>query len=360
LESLEQYAANAKSEADMNNYRAYCGEVRILRSYAYYRLMQAFGDVTILRTTTQGDLTRSTKSAVEKYVLDDLQYAIDNCPKLRPNEMEHVGAVTAYTAELLAAKIRLNRGEYDKVEQLTDDIINSQRFQLYDDFYQLFKIPGKLCNESLFEVQCTDFGQSSGDVVDADQWFVFQGPGNLGGWNFIRFYPAFQQWAADRGETVRQITTFMQGDTTTPSGDYVGGAKTEFYNGKTYTPTSQLTPGRSKYGENNNIRIFRYADVLLMNAEAKVRQGKNGDVPFNLVRSRAQMPNMTGVTVDQILDERRIELAGEWGERYNDLLRTDKAAQTFGSKWNEKKAYYPIPLDQLNNVPALKKDPLKE
>ncbi|WP_033148340.1 RagB/SusD family nutrient uptake outer membrane protein [Prevotella sp. P6B1] len=360
LESLDQYAANAKSDADMNNYRAYCGEVRILRSYAYYRLMQAFGDITILRTTTQGDLTRSTKQAVEAYVLNDLQYAIDNCPKLRPNEMEHVGAVTAYTAELLAAKIRLNRGEYDKVEQLTDDIINSQRFQLYDDFYQLFKIPGKLCNESLFEVQCTDFGQSSGDVVDADQWFVFQGPGSLGGWNFVRFYPEFQQWAADRGETVRSTTTFMQGDTTTPSGDYVGGTKTEFYNGKTYTPTSQLTPGRSKYGENNNIRIFRYADVLLMNAEAKVRQGKNGDTPFNLVRSRAQMPTLTGVTVDQILDERRMELAGEWGERYNDLVRTGKAAQVLGAKWSTEKTYYPLPLDQLNNVPALKNEPYNE
>jgi hypothetical protein len=152
----------------------------------------------------------------------------------------------------------------------------------------------------------------------------------------------------------------MQGDTTTPSGDYVGGSKTEFFDGKNYTPTNQLTPGRSKYGENNNIRVFRYADVLLMNAEAKVRQGKNGDAPFNQVRTRAQMPTLTSVTVDQIIDERRMELAGEWGERYNDLVRTGMAAHILGSKWNQKKTYYPIPLDQLNNVPALKQDPINE
>jgi hypothetical protein len=152
----------------------------------------------------------------------------------------------------------------------------------------------------------------------------------------------------------------MQGDTTTPSGDYVSGSKSEFFDGKNYTPVSQLTPGRSKYGENNNIRVFRYADVLLMNAEAKVRQGKNGDTPFNLVRSRAQMPTLTGVTVDQILDERRMELAGEWGERYNDLVRTGKAAQVLGAKWSTEKTYYPLPLDQLNNVPALKNEPNNE
>lgn len=361
LESLDNYAANTTSESELSRYRSYSGEVRILRAYAYYRLTQAFGDVTILHSNSQTDLTRSTKNAVELYMLEDLQYAMDNCPKLRPNEMEHMGAVTAYTAELMAAKIHLNRGEYAQVEQLTDDIINSGKFQLYSDYYELFKIPGKLCNESLFESQCTDFGQSSGDEVDADQWFVFQGPGNMGGWNFIRYYPEFQQWAAARGETVRSITTFLQGDETTPSGDYIGGGKDEFFNGKTYTPTNELTPGRSKYGSNNNVRVFRYADALLMNAEAKVRQGKNGDNPFNQIRTRANMPIVSNVTVDQILDERRMEFAGEWGERYNDLVRTGNAASVLGAKgWNTSLTYYPIPLEQLNNISALKDQPKDE
>ena len=358
LESLDNYAANG---ADQTRYRNYCSEVRTLRAWAYYRLTQAFGDVTILRSNSQNDLTRSTKNAVELYMLEDLQYAIDNGVKLRPNEMEHYGAVSAYTAELLAAKIRLNRGEYALVEQLTDDIINSNKFQLYSDYYELFKIPGKVCNGSLFEAQCTDFGQGSGDEVDADMWFVFQGPGSMGGWNFIRFYPEFKQWADARGETVRGITTFMQGNATTPSGDFIGGGDTDFYNGKVYTPTSELTPGRTKYGSNNNVRILRYADALLMNAEAKVRQGKNGDAPFNQVRERAQMPVLSNVTIDQILDERRMEFAGEWGDRYNDLVRTGQAASVLGPKgWNSSLTYYPIPLDQLNNVSALKNDPKDE
>ena len=99
-----------------------------------------------------------------------------------------------------------------------------------------------------------------------------------------------------------------------------------------------MTPGRTKYGANNNVRIFRYADVLLMNAEAKVRLGKDGDAPLKLVRDRAKMSEIDNATVDQILDERRMELVCEWGERYNDLIRTGKAASVLGSKgWTEDK-----------------------
>ena len=360
LEALDNYNANITSETDRANNRAYCGEVRILRAYAYYRLVQAFGDVTILENNNQVDLTRSKRDAVERYMLNDLQYAIENCPKVRPNEAAHFGAATAYTAEMLAAKIRLNRGEWAEAETLTNDIINSKKFSLYPDFYNLFKIPGKLCNESLLECQCTDFGEGSGDMVDADMWFVFQGPGNLGGWNFVGITNAFINWANARGETVRLETSVLTGGTTTRDGDYIevmgNTSNTNTWNGKAYTPRNQLTPGRDKYGSNNNIRVFRYAEVLLINAEAKVRQGKNGDEPFNLVRARANMPAVTGVTVDNILDERRMELVCEWGERYNDLCRTGQAASKLNG-WSEAVRFYPLPLAQLQTIPSLSNDP---
>ena len=211
-------------------------------------------------------------------------------------------------------------------------------------------------------MQTTDFGTGAGEMVDADQWFVFQNPGSMGGWNFMRFYPAFYQWAQNRGETVRLANTFLQGGTTTAWGDAIGGSTTEFYNAKVYTPRSELTPGRTKPSANNNIRLMRYADVLLINAEAKVRLGQNGDATFNLVRARAAMPAITGVTLDQIIDERRMEFAGEWGERYNDLIRTGKAASVLQgnpnkSGWTTDKTYFPLPFNQLDQVPALKNTP---
>lgn len=369
LESLDEYAVYATTDAQKATNRSYQGEVKFLRAYAYYRLVQAFGPVTILRSNTQTNLTRSTIEAVNKYMLEDLEYAYNNCPKVRPNEMAHIGAVSAYSAKALAAKVYLNMGQYDQVEKLTDDIINSRKFKLYEDFYQLFKIPGKLCNESLFECQCTDFGQGSGEMVDADQWFNFQGPSlqgpsiSVGGWGFIGYSDEFKAWAESRNEDVRATTTFLVGGTTTPSGDFIkpqqNSIRTNCWNGKAYTPTNQMTEGRTKYGSNNNIRVLRYADVLLMNAEAKVKLGKNGDEPFNEVRRRAHMPELTNVTFDQILDERRMELCCEWGERYNDLIRTGKAAEVLGPKgWTVEKTYYPLPLDQITDNADLKNDPI--
>lgn len=369
LESLDEYAVYATTDAQKATNRSYQGEVKFLRAYAYYRLVQAFGPVTILRSNTQTNLTRSTIEAVNKYMLEDLEYAYNNCPEVRPNEMAHIGAVSAYSAKALAAKVYLNMGQYDQVEKLTDDIINSRKFKLYEDFYQLFKIPGKLCNESLFECQCTDFGQGSGEMVDADLWFNFQGPSlqgpsiSVGGWGFIGYSDEFKAWAESRNEDVRATTTFLVGGTTTPSGDFIkpqqNSIRTNCWNGKAYTPTNQMTEGRTKYGSNNNIRVLRYADVLLMNAEAKVKLGKNGDEPFNEVRRRAHMPELTNVTFDQILDERRMELCCEWGERYNDLIRTGKAAEVLGPKgWTVEKTYYPLPLDQITDNADLKNDPI--
>ena len=371
LESLDEYAVYATTDAQKATNRSYQGEVKFLRAYAYYRLVQAFGPVTILRSNTQTNLTRSTIEAVNKYMLEDLEYAYNNCPEVRPNEMAHIGAVSAYSAKALAAKVYLNMGQYDQVEKLTDDIINSRKFKLYEDFYQLFKIPGKLCNESLFECQCTDFGQGSGEMVDADQWFNFQGPSlqgpsiSVSGWGFIGYSDEFKAWAESRNEDVRATTTFLVGGTTTPSGDFIkpqqNSIRTNCWNGKAYTPTNQMTEGRTKYGSNNNIRVLRYADVLLMNAEAKVKLGKNGDEPFNEVRRRAHMPELTNVTFDQILDERRMELCCEWGERYNDLIRTGKAAEVLGPKgWTVEKTYYPLPLDQITDNADLKNDPIDE
>lgn len=368
LESLDSYAAYITAPSDLAKYHSYCGEVRTIRAFAYYRLIQAFGPVTILRANNQIDMTRSTVNAVYNYMLtEDLNYAMEHLPKLRPNEMEHKGAVSAYTAQTLAAKVYLNMGQYDKVEELTDAIIQSGKFTLYEDFYQLFKIPGKLCDESIFEQQNTDFGTGSGQMIDADQWFPFQGPhndGDISGWGFIGIYKEFRAWARDRGESIRATTSFLEADSTTPSGDYIrpqsNPTTTDCWNGKAYTPLSQLTDGRTKYGSNNNIRILRYADVLLMNSEAKVRLGKDGTQGYNLVRQRANMPTSVSVTLDEIIDERRMEFVAEWGERYNDLVRTGKATSILGPKgWTESRAYYPVPLEQKNLNETLK-NPLKE
>lgn len=388
LESLDGYATYlTPGSEDYKTYEAYCGEVRTIRAWAYYQLVTNFGPIVIYRDNKQTDFRRSNVESVYNYMLtEDLEYAIEKLPRMRPNQMAHQGAVTAYTAEMLAAKVYLLKGDYAQVEKLTDDIITNGGFTLYPDFYQLFKIPGKLCDESLFECQVTDYGNGSGDYLGVDQWFNFQGPAlaekydaivnekgdinyqkaenakSIGGWNFIGYEPEFVAWAEARGESIRAETSFLKALSKTREGWQVGPTSdlmTDCWNGKAYLPYNQMTLPRTDYGANNNVRIFRYAEVLLMNSEAKIRQGKNGDSGYNLVRERAQMPTKTGVTLEDVLDERRMELCCEWCNRYVDLVRTGKAANVLGPKgWTEAKTYWPIPANQLDDLPDLKLEPI--
>ena len=84
-----------------------------------------------------------------------------------------------------------------------------------------------------------------------------------------------------------------------------------------------------------------------MNAEAKVMLGENGDEPFNLVRERAQMPPITGVTLQHIKDERRMEFVCEWGDNYTDLRRWGDCEAVLGELgWTEEAEYFPVPFSQ--------------
>ena len=286
-----------------------------------------------------------------------------------------VGAFTAFSAEALAARFALLMGDYAKVETYTDDIVTNGGFSLYPDYYDLFKIPGKLCDESLMEVQVTDFGLTTGDYIGIDQWYVSQGASlkgtvgseqiDIAGWNFCQYNTRFVDWCKARGETTRlEVSCLQTGDKTR---DNFTVTSSGIFNGKAMLPYDQMTGGNTEWGRNNNVRLMRYAEVLLMNAEAKVRNGKSGDAPFNEVRTRANMPTVNGVTLEDILDERRIELCSEWGLRYTDLVRTGKAETVLNDpalvrdqangEWTTAKAWWPVPGDQLTNLPDLALDP---
>lgn len=137
LISLDNYEQHISSDSDRATYRSYCGEIRIIRALAYYRLAQFFGNIPILNNNYQDNFTPSTREVVYEYILRDLEFAMQNTPKTRPNQMAHVGAFSGYTAQALAAKVYLQMGNYEKVLSLTDEIVSSNLFSLYSDYYQL-------------------------------------------------------------------------------------------------------------------------------------------------------------------------------------------------------------------------------
>lgn len=360
--TLGKYRQYLTSESDLDLNSQYQAEVRFIRAYAFTYITRLWGDIPLLteNNNVMNNLGKTPRADVYQYINDELDYCITNLPALRPNEMPYKGEVTRYTALALKAKINADINNWDAVLSATETIISSNKFTLYPDYYEYFKKPGRLADETLYELQYTDFGTSSGEAFTSDNWFAFQGPGNItgvntmsGGWGFLTPSTNIVNLFTSRGETVRYKTTFLLSNSTTPEGDVIGNNLHPVYSGKAYLPSTQLTEGRTDYGIGNNIRMLRYADVLLLNAEAKVRKGQNGDTPLNIVRSRADMPGLTNATLDQILEERQVEFACEWGERYFDLVRTDRAASVLPNFVKGSSEYYPIPQEQINLNPNL-------
>lgn len=363
LISLDKFREYITTEDNLRLNAQYKAEVRFIRAYTYFMVSRLWGDIPLILSVDDviNNKGKTPRTEVYQFINDELDLAIADMPELRPNEMPFKGQVTKFTALALKAKVNADINKWEAVLDATQQIIDSKKFKLFDNYYEYFKKPGKLSDETLFELQYTDFGTPSGEAITSDNWFAFQGPGKItgaqpisGGWGFATPSAKIVQLFKDRGEKVRFETTFLMSNSITPEGDQIGDNLHPAYNGKAYLPSTQLTEGRREYGIGNNIRMIRYADVLLLNAEAKVRLGQNGDESLNEVRRRAQMDEITNATLDQILEERQVEFACEWGERFFDLVRTDRAASTLPLFKKGESEFYPIPQEQINLNPLLK------
>jgi hypothetical protein len=273
------------------------------------------------------------------------------------------------------------------VADATGEIINSGTFELETDFYELFKIKGKLNNENLLEMQYSDLGQPSGD--NYYYLYAFFGPqgwtpkveGAGDGWGFYEPSMKWIKFMLDRNEAIRLETSvlftnrgidaFMEAypttnipswiSNTTRSGDVINDyARAMFASGKHYLPSDQLTPGRTSYGTNKNFICIRYAEVLLMYAEA-LTQGASGsagtaDAAVNAVRARAGLTPLAGVTLDQVMDEKFAELAMEWGTRFFDMIRLGRTNELNYEGRNFDPAndiFLPYPQNQVDQLPIL-------
>ncbi|WP_257670713.1 RagB/SusD family nutrient uptake outer membrane protein [Parapedobacter tibetensis] len=148
----------------------------------------------------------------------------------------------------------------------------------------------------------------------------------------------------------------------TPDNDvFHNSVRYHFLSGKHYLPTTQLTPGRTVYGTNNNFSIIRYSEVLLMHAEALVSGATSAvmsaDEAVNEVRGRANLDPISGVILDDVLDEKFAEFGMEWGTRFYDLVRHDRTEELNyeGRNYNPNEhRFLPYPLEQLDILPQLR------
>jgi starch-binding outer membrane protein, SusD/RagB family len=389
MQEIEKYKEFASNPALADQYIA---EAKVLRAYMLFTLSRVWGDLFITTSSDPSELlvaTVSTKDEVMQHISDQMDEAIPLLPNLRPNERtDIVGGVTRHTALAIKALANLELENYQGVADATSQIISANKFTLEPDFYELFKIQGKLNNENLLEMQYSDFGQGSGTQIShlyapfgPENWTpAVTGAGS--GWGFYEPSLKYIKFMLDRGEQVRLETSVLftnrgiaaiKADpnystlpawisNTTRDGDRINDyARAMFASGKHYLPSNQLTPGRTDYGTNKNFTCIRYAEILLMHAEALTRGATSSaltaDQAVNLVRNRAGLSSLTGVTADQVMDEKFAETAMEWGTRYYDMLRLEQFDElTYdGRTFSPSKKFLPYPQAQVDILPALSK-----
>ena len=409
LETIEKHKALLTEQQRVD----YAAEVRAVRAMYYYYAMDMFGRIPILQSSTQktADIRQSNRSDVFWYVVKELQ---DVAPLLA-NEHSNLqgnyyGRVTRPVAWFLLAKLSLNAEVYTD-----DDWTDSSR---PDGKTIMFDIEGNKKNAWQTCVHYCDLITAAGYTLEADysKNFAVHNEGSseniftipldknlyLNEFHYLfrsRHYAhgGAYSGASENGTCATLHTMAVNGfGTDTPDARL----DMNFYTGKVevdgkYVTLDDGTPleykplaveknltaspyletagarmkkyevDRTAYSDgrmpNNDIVLYRYADVLLMKSEAKVRNGESGDEEMNAVRSRVGMPSLSA-TLDNLLNERLLELVWE-GWRRQDMIRFG----TYGKQYDihtqseaDKKGYttvFPIPEKTHELNPNLKQNP---
>ncbi len=350
------------------------GEIYFLRAYYYFHLVKFFGDVPLftdkrLSLSESASLQRSPKANVYAQIERDLNAAITALPAIQVQK----GRITKYAAQALLGKVLLYQRKYEAAATVLESVINANAFSLVTDFGSMFLESGENGPESIFEIQYTNTSPyyNWGGVTRGQGNYAVQQCGIRGlngsanmpyaaGWSTNlptqNLANAFSAGDQRKAVTVLDIEAYKTANPSFGITYQVAPYKnTGLYNQK-YLPRKGQTSGQVELNYLNNQRIIRYADVLLMAAEAFNRSATPNETKaqtyLNLVRQRAFRDNLhnitsTGNTLYQaILDERRLELAME-GERFFDLVRTGQAAAKITGFTANKHEVFPIPQQEV-------------
>lgn len=385
--------------------RQILGEAKFIRAWAYFELTKLFGEVIVyddLPSDGAYDIPRSSLQDVYKLILNDLKYGFDNMSK-NPWSSEWKGRVTAWSARALEAKVLMymasganftedKKAIADKlwtdVLTVTTDVVNNSGYDLFyhpdplkkdSSFYYLFRIPYENCIESIFEIQ-NGASRTNGGVGSAyahNSWVRGQKGGGRNGFGYgvpsDDLVKVWEKRFKDENDLRFKFSVVWNGDKL-PDGVIVNGDELvdgitgiSRWNYKVYVPeydrSGVLKDWYLNYIE-QNMRLLRFADILLIHAEACFNTGNEDEAlaSINRVRERAGQTKLLEISLQDIWDERRFELAFEF-DRYFDLIRTGQAKTVLASRgWKpEKHTFFPIPQEQLDlsNGPLQQSNPWK-
>lgn len=332
------------------------GEAKFIRALYYFNMVRIWGGVPkITKTPTGEEATnpalqkRATAAEIYQLIVDDLTFGVNNLP-LKGATGAVVGRATKGAAQALLSKVYLYQKNYQAAYDNSLAVINSGKYSLATDYAVMFREAGVNGPESIFEVQTGPYKGPTGTCeAVSPNYSNFQAPRgsfpnqvvngitwNSGDLGFGLNNPSANLEAAyTAGDTRKAGTIIRTGASKVTLWDGFEipaqpAVVNDRYNYKAYhSPFRETLPCSGNVGDKDNrpknIRVIRYAEVLLINAEAAARLGLDAMTPLSAVRSRAGLTT-TSATVTDIWDERRLELAME-ADRFFDIVRQGRAAQ---------------------------------
>ena len=336
-------------------------QAKFLRAYYYFELVKWFGDVPLYTNERflfgdQFEVDRTPADLVYDQIILDLEEAIVDLP-VTPSEL---GRVTRGAAQALLGKAHLYDGNFNQASVVLEELIGSSTYDLVMDYENLFVIENDI--ESVFEVQYTDVEGAGFGCLQCSEGNVavgfngirnYSGPRYDSGFSFNvptqEAYDAFEPNDIRRDVAILDIDAFAAANNATFN---TGFEHTGYFNNKYLPLQGDSNIGDQNLTNPNNYISIRFADVLLMAAEAAAKGTAGEDLArthLNRVRNRAGLMdvNFTGTALlDAIQQERRVELVGE-GHRFFDLVRTGRAATEIDGFTPGKNELFPIPLVEI-------------
>ena len=341
-------------------------QARFLRAYYYFELVKFFGDVPLavdkrISFGEQFGLERTPRAEIYAQMEEDLIFAAANMPY----DQTDVGRATKGSAQALLGKVYLFQDKFQEAATVLEDLINNGPYQLLSDYSTMFENDNENNIESVFEVQYTDeegagFGClqcSEGNIaVGFNGIRNYNGPLFDSGFSFNvptqETYDAFEDGDMRRDIAVLDINSWAEDTGATYDTGY---KHTGYFNRKYIARQGDANTGDANLTNPNNYRAIRYADVLLMAAEALNRGGISdgqAQMYLNMVRERAFGNSDNNITAtgigltNAIYRERRVELVGE-GHHFFDLVRTGRAAADIPGFQSGKHELFPIPQIEI-------------
>lgn len=346
------YLANIllqKSSDDTNTKVLARAEAKFFRAFAYFDLVTLWGTPPLVTEPLEAgnyNQPNSTTAELWAQIETDLTEAISDLPV--KSACVDAARVSKGAAQSLLGKAYLYQENYSAAASMLQNVIDSGEYDLIADYSQLTLEASEFGEESIFEISyVADVSQDAESTMihaycGPRSGYFTAGTSGLSesGWGFVNPLPGLREAYIAEGDLVRQLANVINED---DLATYYGGTFRASDGSQPYGCDGLI---RTKYGaylseiaEQNesyhcvggtNYRYIRYADVLLMAAEAYNRSGNDSKAQtyLNKVRNRVGLADKTttGTALfEDIKLERRLELAYEW-VRYQDLIRWGDAA----------------------------------